>query len=86
MLEIYLYSIIEVSMDYPTLDTSAVSLLKIYLELAGKPEPIPVCVRRTFLRVFRAFTTSSHKDPEFIYRIMCTTVSCFDEPLLSAVA
>lgn len=86
MLEIYLYSIIDAVRKYPTLDNSVVTIVKMYLDLSAGTEPIPICVRRTFLKVFRNLTTSPHKDPEFMYRIMCTTISCFDEPLLFSTA
>ena len=77
-LEVYLFSLIDAVKKYPTLDSAAISILQMYLELAGKPEPIPICVRRSFLKVFCSLASSPHKDPEFMYRVMCATLSCFD--------
>ena len=72
--------------NYPVIDATVGSLLQMYLELTARPEPMPICVRRTFLRVFRAFITAKDKNYDFIYRVMCITVTCFEEPLLSGVA
>ena len=38
------------------------------------------------MKVFRELVTSKTKDLEFAYRIICLTVTCFDEPLLSRIA
>lgn len=48
--------------DYPAVDAAATNLVKMYLELTAMPEPMPICVRRTFLRVLRALITSKDKN------------------------
>lgn len=85
-LEVYLFSLQDAAKEYPAIDSSTVNILKMYIELAEKPEGIPVCVKRSFLRVFKALTTSVEKNSEFIYRVMCASVSCFEEPLLYSIA
>lgn len=57
-LEIYLYSLIDAVREYPVMDSPAISILQMYIELADKGEGIPICVRRTFLKVFRSLITS----------------------------
>lgn len=86
-LEVYLFTLQDGLRNYPALDQPAISLVQMYVELAAKEDPngqhpLPICVRRSFLKVFRSLATCPQKDPEFMYRIMCITISCFDEPFL----
>jgi hypothetical protein len=85
-LEVYLHSLIDALRDYPSMDAQAVTLLQSYIDLASQPNPMPICVRRSFLKVFRSLITSPHKEGEFVYRVMCMAISCFEEPLLFTTA
>jgi hypothetical protein len=55
---VHLYSLTDALRDYPALDGPMINLVKMYIELATQQNPIPICVRRTFLRVFRSILTS----------------------------
>lgn len=84
--EVYLYSITDAAREYPAFDDSIATIMQMYLELSTVHlNNFPIAVRRTYLRVLRAFLSSLHEN-ELIYRIMCAAVSCFNEPLLMAVA
>lgn len=76
--EVHLFSIIDATREYPAFDTSIATIMQMYLELSSVHQAnFPICVRRTYLRVFRAIL-SSLQENELVYRIMCAAVSCFD--------
>ena len=73
-LEIYLFSLKDAAENFPEIDAEVALILKMYVQLAESSEPIPICVRRSFLNVFRSLTTSKVKNNEFMYRVMCLAV------------
>ena len=53
-----------------------------YVQLSESSEPVPICVRRSFLNVFGSLSTSTVKNNEFMYRAMCLAVPQFSEKLV----
>lgn len=66
-LEVYLFSLVDALKGIEQNSPEVQSILAIYLELARKENfTIPIIIRKTFLRIFRALMTIQQKELSFI--------------------